>query len=130
MADLIPRQPDREDLVKGPPASKAFDKAGKALPAGMGFAKKNGIKTSALEVREQDGGKYVFAAVKQTGRTTPEVLAEALPKLVEGIKFEKSMRWLPASDSNGVFSRPIRWLVALLGEHVIPFEYAGVARAK
>jgi glycyl-tRNA synthetase len=131
--DLSPNQPDREDLVKGPPADKAFDASGIALPAAMGFAKKNGLNTKDLEVREDAhaGGKYVFAVVKQKGRPTPDVLAEALPKLVESIKFEKSMRWLPASrrvgnDSGAAFSRPIRWFVALLGEQVIPFEYAGV----
>jgi glycyl-tRNA synthetase len=120
---LSPRQPDREDLVKGPPADKAFDKSGVALPAAMGFAKKNGVNTKDLQVREEGGGKYVFAVVKQTGRPTPEVLVEALPKLIESIKFEKSMRW---NESGVAFSRPIRWLVALLGETVIPFEYAGV----
>jgi glycyl-tRNA synthetase len=124
VANLSPRQPDREDLVKGPPADKAFDKNGTASPAAMGFAKKNGVNTKDLEVREQDGGQYVFAVVKQKGRPTPEVLAEALPKLVESIKFEKSMKW---NDSGVAFSRPIRWFVALLGESVIPFEYAGVA---
>ncbi|CAG1014567.1 Glycine--tRNA ligase alpha subunit [Anaerolineales bacterium] len=120
---LAPNQPDREDLVKGPPADKALDKDGKPTQAAMGFAKKNGIDPSALEVREEGGGKYVFAVVKQKGRPTPEVLAEALPKLVESIKFEKSMRW---NDSGVAFSRPIRWYVALLGDMVIPFEYAGV----
>ena len=120
---LSPNQPDREDLVKGPPADKAFDKDGVALPAGMGFAKKNNVNTKDLEVREEGGGKYVFAVVKQKGRPTPEVLAEALPKLVESIKFEKSMRW---NESGAAFSRPIRWFVALLGDLVIPFEYAGV----
>ena len=124
MEALSPNQPDRQDLVKGPPADKSFDKDGNVLPAAVGFAKKNGIETSALEVREENGGKYVFVVVKQKGHPTPEVLAEALPKLVEGIKFEKSMRW---NDSDVAFSRPIRWYVALLGETVIPFEYAGVA---
>ncbi len=89
----------------------------------MGFAKKNGMTTKDLEVREQDGGKYVYAVVKQKGRSTPEVLADALPKLVESIKFEKSMKW---NESGVSFSRPIRWFVALLGDMVIPFEYAGV----
>jgi glycyl-tRNA synthetase len=99
----------------------------------MGFAKKNNVNTKDLQVREDAtaGGKYVFAVVKQAGRPTPEVLAEALPKLVESIKFEKSMRWLPASrragnESGVAFSRPIRWLVALLGQTVVPFEYAGI----
>jgi glycyl-tRNA synthetase len=123
---LSPNQPDREDLVKGPPADKAIvsrDNISTYTPAAVGFAKKNNIDTKDLEIREQDGGKYVFAVVKQKGRPTPEVLAEALPKLVESLKFEKSMRW---NDSGAAFSRPIRWYVALLGDMVIPFEYAGV----
>ncbi len=143
---LSPTQPDREEVVKGPPADKAIvghaanvghassvtDSAGKEshvanmtyTPAAIGFAKKNGINVEDLQIREQDGGKYVFALVKQKGRPTPEVLAEALPKLIAEIKFEKSMRW---NDSGVSFSRPIRWYVALLGDMVIPFEYAGVA---
>ncbi|HSL46189.1 MAG TPA: glycine--tRNA ligase subunit beta [Anaerolineales bacterium] len=124
IADLSPNQPDREDLVKGPPADKAFDKDGIALPAAMGFARKNNVNTKDLQIREEGGGKYVFAVVSQKGRPAPEVLAEALPRLVEGLKFEKSMRW---NESNVAFSRPIRWFVALLGETVIPFAYAGVA---
>ena len=120
---LSPNQPDREDLVKGPPADRAFDADGKPTKAAQGFAKKNGIEESALEVREEGNNKYVFAVVKQKGRPTPEVLAEALPKLVESIKFEKSMRW---NESGVAFSRPIRWYVAMLGDMVIPFEYAGV----
>ena len=120
---LSPNQPDREDLVKGPPADKAFDKDGKPTQAALGFAKKNNLDPATLEAREIDGGKYVAAVVKQKGRPTPEVLMDALPKLVESIKFEKSMRW---NDSGIAFSRPIRWYVALLGDMVIPFEYAGV----
>ena len=131
---LSPNQPDREDLVKGPPADKAIVRQTSSLsagqtegltytPAAQGFAKKNGINVEDLQVREQEGGKYVFAVVKQKGRPTPEVLQEALPKLIAEIKFEKSMRW---NDSGVSFSRPIRWFVALLGDMVIPFEYAGV----
>ena len=123
IADLSPSQPDRQDLVKGPPADKAFDKDGMALPAGMGFAKKNNVNTKDLEIREEGNSKYVYAIVKQKGRPTPEVLAEALPRLVESIKFEKSMKW---NQSGVAFSRPIRWFVALLGDQIIPFEYAGI----
>jgi glycyl-tRNA synthetase len=120
---LSPNQPDREDLVKGPPADKAFDKDGKPTQAALGFARKNNLDPATLEAREIDGGRYVAAVVKQKGRPAPDVLAEALPKLVGSIKFDKSMRW---NESGVAFSRPIRWLVALLGEMVIPFEYAGV----
>jgi glycyl-tRNA synthetase len=124
---LAPRQPDRADLVKGPPAERAFDKDGKPTPASIGFASKNGLEPSALEVREIDGGRYVFAVVKQAGRPTPEVLTGSLPGLVAGIKFDKSMRW---NASGVVFSRPLRWLVALLGVSVIPFEYAGLTAGR
>ncbi len=124
---LSPNQPDREDLVKGPPADKAIivgrDNISTYTPAVQGFAKKNGVKVEDLQVREEGGGKYVFAVVKKKGRPTPEVLVDALPKLVESIKFEKSMRW---NGSGVAFSRPIRWYVAMLGNTVIPFEYAGV----
>jgi glycyl-tRNA synthetase len=120
---LAPRQPDREDLVKGPPAERAFGPDGVPTPAAIGFAKGKGLTPKDLEVREIDGGKYAVALVKQAGRPTPEVLAETLPGLVAGLKFDKSMRW---NASNVAFSRPIRWLVALLGAAVVPFEYAGL----
>ncbi|MGB7872772.1 MAG: glycine--tRNA ligase subunit beta, partial [Anaerolineales bacterium] len=120
---LSPNQPDLEELVKGPPAERAFDADGVPTKAAEGFARGKGVDVSALETREIDGGKYVVAVVKQTGRPAPEVLSDALPDLVEGINFKKSMRW---NDSGVAFSRPIRWFVSLLGETVIPFEYAGV----
>ncbi len=127
VADLGPGQPDREDLVKGPPADKAI--VGRIdnptyTPAAQGFAKKNGVAVEDLVVREESGGKYVFAVVKSKGRPAPEVLAESLPGLVASITFTKSMKW---NDSGAAFSRPVRWLVAMLGGTVIPFEYAGVA---
>ena len=136
--NLAPRQADREEAVKGPPADKAIvGQIGNLTytPAAQGFAKKNGVNVEDLEIREQDGGRYVFAIIRQAGRPAPEVLAEALPKLVESVKFDKSMRWLPASrragnDSGVAFSRPIRWLVCLFGETVIPIEYAGLTAGR
>ncbi len=132
---LAPRQPDRSDLVRGPSAERAFGSDGVPTPAAIGFAKSKGVQPKDLEIREMDGGRYVAAVVKQTGRPTPQVLLEALPVLLAGIKFDKSMRWLPTSGStdktgNIAFSRPIRWLVALLGEMVIPFEYAGLTAGR
>jgi glycyl-tRNA synthetase len=128
---LAAHQPDREQTVKGPPAERAFDGDGKPTPAAIGFARKNGLEAADLEIREADGGRYAFAVVKQTGRPAGEVLLETLPGLVAGIRFEKSMRWMPAYDPSGkagevAFSRPIRWLLALLGDKVVPFEYAGL----
>jgi glycyl-tRNA synthetase len=124
---LAPFQPDREDLVKGPSAERAFGPDGVPTPAALGFAKSKGLTPGDLEVREIDGGRYVFAVVKRAGRATNEVLTEALPGLVAGIKFDKSMRW---NTSNVVFARPLRWFVALLGQMIIPFEYAGLTAGR
>jgi len=120
---VAPRQPDREVTVKGPPAVRAFDADGRPTQAAEGFARGRGVALSDLQVREIDGGQYVVAVIHEAGRLAAEVLTEALPGLIAGLTFDKSMRW---NASNVAFSRPIRWLVALLGRVVLPFEYAGV----
>ncbi len=119
---IPPRQSDEERVEKGPPAERAFDADGKPTKAAEGFARKNGVNVEDLKVKEIDGGQYVTAVVREAGRPAVEVLAEKLPELIEGIKFGKAMRW----NSTGIaFSRPIRWITALLGDTVVPFEYAG-----
>jgi len=128
VSDLAPRQPDRETAAKGPPAARAFDSFGVPTPAAEGFARSKGVPVTALEKRQLDGGEYVVAIVKETGRPAPEVLSELLPKVIAAIKFDKPMRWRAGDPT--MFSRPIRWIVALLGENVIPFEYAGVQSGK
>ncbi|GAB4574959.1 MAG: glycine--tRNA ligase [Anaerolineae bacterium] len=118
---LAARQPDLETEVKGPPARAAFDAEGNPTKAALGFARGKGLDVADLRVAEIDGGEYVVATVREAGRHAIEVLAEALPEFVAGIKFGKSMRW----NASGVaFSRPIRWFVALFGDVVVPFKYA------
>ncbi len=124
---LAERQSDEDLVVKGPPAERAFDANGNLTQAAIGFAKGKGIDVSALVVSEVDGGKYITAQVKTIGQPVIAVLAEALPKLIASIKFGKSMRW---NETGITFSRPIRWIVALFGEHVVPFSYAGVISGK
>jgi glycyl-tRNA synthetase len=126
--DLVPHQPDSETVVKGPAAARAYDAGGAPTPAAVGFAKSKGVSVDALEKRALEGGEYVVAVVRAKGRPTAEVLAEILPKLVAGLKVEKSMRWR-AGDASA-FSRPVRWLVALFGETVIPFGYAGLTAGR
>ncbi len=118
---LAPVQPDVESLVKGPPARAAFDADGKPTQAAIGFARGKGLDVAALRRAEIDGGEYVVATVRQAGRPAIAVLAEALPGFIAAIKFGKAMRW----NASGVaFSRPIRWLLALHGDQVVPFSYA------
>jgi glycyl-tRNA synthetase len=120
---VSPHQPNREVVVKGPPAARAFTPDGKPTPAAEGFAKGKGISASALQAREIDGGQYVVAVIQETGRPAVDVLADALPGLVASIKFDKTMRW---NSTQIAFSRPIRWLMALFGQSVVPFSYAGL----
>ena len=124
---LAGTQADLETQVKGPPADRAFDASGAATPAAVGFARKNGVPVEALVVREEGGGRYAFAVVRREGRPTLDVLPPALPGLVAGIKFGKTMRW---NATNVAFSRPIRWIVSLWGDTVAPFTYAGVAAGR
>ncbi|MBN1953739.1 MAG: glycine--tRNA ligase subunit beta [Anaerolineae bacterium] len=120
---LSPRQRAVEEWVKGPPARAAFDASGRPTQAAVGFARKHGLPVDELAVREIDGGEYVVAVRRQEGRPAAEVLGEVLPDLVAGLSFQKSMRW---NETGVAFSRPLRWYVSLLGERVVPFEYAGV----
>jgi glycyl-tRNA synthetase len=120
---LAPKQRDREELVKGPPAKVAYDAEGKPTKAAQGFARGQSVHIDDLEVREMDGGQYVVATRVEEGRPTPDVLAKLLPQLISSLRFNMTMRW---NESGVAFSRPIRWLAALRGAQVIPFEYAGV----
>ncbi|HIC94488.1 MAG TPA: glycine--tRNA ligase subunit beta, partial [Anaerolineae bacterium] len=120
---LAPKQRDVEKAVKGPPAQVAYDAEGKPTRAAIGFAKSQGVALEDLEVREIEGGKYVVAVKVEEGRPAMEVLAELWPQLIASLRFPLTMRW---NETGVAFSRPIRWLVALLGDAVVPFEYAGV----
>ncbi len=121
--DLAGRQEDITRIHKGPPASRAFDADGKPTQAAVGFARGKGVPVETLEVREMDGGQYAVAEVHERGQDAVDVLAEALPGLIAAVKFNRTMRW---NSKDLAFSRPIRWLLALFGQQVIPFQYAGL----
>ncbi len=123
MRQLDGEQSDLTQEVKGPPAEKASDAEGKLNQAALGFARSKGITPENLIVKELDGGKYLTALVHQSGLPTLHVLPEKLVGLIARIRFDKAMRW----NASGVsFSRPIRWLAAIFGEIVVPFQYAGM----
>ncbi len=122
--DVMPRQLDAESVAKGPPADRAYDADGRPTRAALGFARGKGVAVEDLRIEDRDGGRYVTALVRTAGRPATEVLAEALPGFIADLRFPKSMRW---NDSGVVFSRPIRWLVALYGGADIPCAYAGIA---
>jgi len=112
------QQPDREEEVKGPPASAAF-KDGKPTPAAVGFARKQGVEVEALSVRDTDKGAFVFALKKTTGRLATEILTQLIPQWIFGLEGKRFMRW---ADGDLRFPRPVRWLVALLDGEILPLE--------
>jgi glycyl-tRNA synthetase len=129
--NLAPRQRDLSEEVRGPAANIAFDAAGNPTRAAQGFARGKGVEVADLVRKEVNGTEYVFAIQETPGRPAAEVLAKALPDLIKSLTFGKSMRWLASAQvskpvADTTYSRPIRWLVALLGDQVVPFEYAGL----
>ena len=110
-------------MLKGPPVSTAYDKNGEPTRAAEGFAKGKGVNVSDLKEVEVNGVKYIAAEVRQESKKTLEVLPEILKNLVSGLTFPKSMYW----DNSGVrFARPVRWIVALADENIIPFKFGNV----
>lgn len=97
----------------------AFDEQGNPTKACQGFARGQGVNVEDLQVKEVNGIEYVFAVKKLTGQATLQVLPELLTGLITSIPFPKSMRW---GYYHLRFARPIRWLVALFGDQVIPIE--------
>ncbi|MEM4762012.1 MAG: glycine--tRNA ligase subunit beta, partial [Thermofilum sp.] len=109
--------------IRGPAKHIAFDAEGNPTKAAEGFARAQGVSVSDLVVKVTDKGEFVFAVKREEGKPAVEVLAEALPQIVRSLSFPKTMRW---EESGLRFGRPIRWIVALFGDEVIPFEIAGV----
>ncbi|MCL5942694.1 MAG: glycine--tRNA ligase subunit beta [Actinobacteria bacterium] len=123
-ADVPETQTPRENLQRGPAAEVAFDAAGRPTAAAQGFARAKGVPVEALQVREENGRRFVFAVSRSEGRATAELLPDICVKIVRDMYFPKNMRW---GSRDLRFSRPVRWLVSLYGEELVPFSVAGVA---
>ncbi len=123
VADMALRQADETLEIKGPPASAAFDADGNPTRAAQGFARSKGVDVADLVVRETEGGAYIFVTQHVPGRFAADVLADLLPDWIARLRFPRAMRW---NETGVAFSRPIRWLLALLGEDEVAFSYAGL----
>lgn len=117
--DLPVQQNEREEEIKGPPKSAGF-KNGQRTPAAEGFARKQGVSLEDLEVRETDKGEFIFVKKKTPGKKTAEILQELISQWITGLEGRRFMRW---GDGDLRFPRPIRWLVALLDDTVLPIEF-------
>ncbi|MDY0340422.1 MAG: glycine--tRNA ligase subunit beta [Coriobacteriia bacterium] len=120
---LAERQDDLSLTVKGPSVKAAFDADNNPTRAATGFARSRGLAVEDLKRGEIDGGEYVFAQIEEVGRGSIEVLPLLLATLAGDLEWPKSQRWGSGSTR---FIRPVRWLVGLLDDEVVPVRFAGL----
>ncbi len=129
--DVKTLQESQETEVVGPPKRIAYDENGEPTKAAIGFAKTQGVELTALRIVETERGEYVAASKLETGVPIREILGTLLTEWIEALRFPKTMRWETESEEPRAFARfarPIRWLVALLGDSVVDCTY-GAAHA-
>lgn len=120
---LPERQEPRVVEVRGPSRRVAFDEQGRPTRAALGFAAGQGVAVEDLVVEDTPGGEYVFARRLEEGSPTGQVLSELMPRLLGALEFPRMMRW---GWGEFRFVRPVRWILALLEDRVVPFSFAGV----
>ena len=126
-AGVAASQPDREEEVKGPPVSVAFDAEGQPTKAGLGFARKVGLELADCGRATDQRGEHLLVRRTIAGRKADEVLAEELGGLILSLPFRKTMRW---GDLDLEYARPLQWLVCLLGEAVVPFQVGNLVSGR
>jgi glycyl-tRNA synthetase beta chain len=127
VADVSDRQRDHEEDAMGPAARVAFDAEGKPTKALLGFCAGKGVEVSAVRRVETPKGEYVAVTVKHVGRPAAEVLPGLLGAIAPKLAFPKTMRW---DGGDYRFGRPVRWLVALLGDQVLPVQAFGLVAGR
>lgn len=120
---LASMQRDLVETLTGPPRSVAYDGQGRPTVAAKGFAKKNKIPVGRLLIVSTAKGEYAGFERRLKGQPAARVLAARLPGLIASLPFPKTMYW---TQEKFRFSRPIRWIVALLDQKVVGFEVAGI----
>ena len=115
-------QPDLTEQITGPAVTVAF-RDGQPAPAALAFARKAGIEVGDLGRVTTPKGEYLCAKVTKKGRAASEILGESLPKEIASLYWPKSMYWRKPNER---FVRPVRWLVAMIDDQVVPFEFGGV----
>lgn len=120
---VSPKQEDVAEEVKGPSKKIALDEKGNWTKAALGFARSQGVDPDKLYFKEIGGVDYVHALKQSAGVESTALLPEGLSGIIQSLTFPKQMRW---GSGDMKFARPIKWLVALYGTDIVPFEIAGI----
>ena len=129
--DVQTLQESQETEVLGPPKNIAYDENSEPTKAAIGFAKSQDVDLSDIRIVETERGEYIAVSKLEKGIYTKELLETLLPEWIEELRFPKTMRWEIKSEETHAFARfarPIRWLLALLGDDIIDCTY-GAAHA-
>lgn len=122
--DMALVQRDVEMVAKGPARKVAFDAGGKPTVPAQKFAQSQGVAVEELEIRaDEKGGEYIYARKLVKGESIAKALPPLLAALVTSIDWPKSMRW---ADRSIKYARPIKWILAMLGDRRVPFDVDGI----
>ncbi|MFQ5542773.1 MAG: glycine--tRNA ligase subunit beta [Nitrospiria bacterium] len=130
---IASEQGTKRETIIGPPKRISFDSKGIPTPAAIGFAKSQKVSLEAVQIRQAEDlgqvgagkkGAYLVVEKRKQGKSTTSLLEQILPEMIAALSSPKSMKW---NGTGCAFVRPIRWIVALYDEKVIPFSYAGVS---
>lgn len=127
VADVAAHEPDAETLRKGPKVTAAYDDSGAPTKAAQGFARGQQVDVSELVRAEFDGVEHVAVKVTDTGRDVLAVVGEIIGDIVDALRADKNMRWC---DPQLSYSRPVRWIVALWGETVVPVHASALTSGR
>lgn len=125
--DIPERQLPLVEEVQGPAAKVAFDEKGQPTKAAMGFAKAQKVEPKDLKIKEIPKGAYVFAIKTHAGEETMRLLPPLLANIVRSLGFPKRMKW---KGPGLFFARPVRWILALLDQQVVPLELNGISSGR
>ena len=123
ITNVAGRQPDRTLERKGPADQAAFDENGQPTRAALGFARSVGMEVDDLGRLENEQGRWLYAEVRQAGQSLAEISQSVLDRVIKDMASARSMRW---SDRSDRFVRPVRWLLALHGDTVLPLSLFGL----
>ena len=123
VADVAGKQKRLAVEITGPPEKIAFDEDNRPTLAAKKFAEKLGISVNSLTIKNTKKGRYLCAKKTEGGLATRTLLKSILPDLILSIPFPKTMKW---ADLAIEFARPIRSIMALLGDKVVPFVLGNV----
>ncbi len=124
---ILDRQSDREEETVGPPVKAAYDAQGSPTPAAVNFAKKFGAAAGDLYKVATAKGEYIALRRKIAGQAAAKLLPGIILRAWSRLELPRSMKW---DESGFKFIRPVRWLVVLLGDEVIPMQLGDVASGR